>query len=68
MFAGLEGSLEDRYHRPRKKTLYIGQLRVLLEDSFFPWRVYNAAMDLPQNGHLKSNTVLTTYVDKVTLL
>lgn len=65
MFAGLERSFEDRYHRRRKKTLYIGQLRVLLEDRFFPWIVYNAAMGLVQNGHLKSNIVSTTYVEKV---
>jgi hypothetical protein len=59
---------EDRYHRPRKRTHYIGQLQVLLEDQFFPWIVYNAAMELLKNGNLKRTIVSTKYADKVTFL
>jgi hypothetical protein len=53
---------------PQEDALRRPELQVLLEDRFFPWIVYNAVMGLLQNGHLKSNMVSTTYVDKVTFL
>jgi len=59
---------EDRYHRPRKRPFYIGQLQVLPEAEFFPWIVYNAAMQLLREGYLRSHAIPTRYADRVTFL
>jgi len=64
----IKSLFEDKYHRPRKKALYIGQLQVLLEEKFFPWIVYNATMQLVKDGYLNQHIVQTKYADKVTFL
>jgi len=66
--SAIKSLFEDRYHRPRKRTFYIGQLQVLLEDRLFPWIVYNAAMQLIQQGYLRRQILPTRYADKVTFL
>jgi len=63
--AEVQSLFEDKYRRPRKKTLYIGQLQVLLEIKFFQWIVYNATMQLLREGYLKQKQVPTKYADKV---
>jgi len=59
---------EDKYGRPRKRTYYIGQLQVILEGDFFPWIVYNATMQLIQQGELRHEITPTRYADKVTFV
>ena len=64
----IKALLEDERRRPRKRVYYIGQLQVLLEDSFFPWLIYNAAVQLCRSGYLKRQIAKTTHADKVTFL
>jgi len=64
----IKSPFEDKYHRPRKRVFYIGQLQVLLEDRFFQWIVYNAITQLRREGYLNLHSYPTRYAKRVDFL
>ena len=64
----IKSLFEDKYHRPRKKPYYIGQLQVLLEKEAYPWIVYNATMLLCQQEYLIKCPAPTKYAREAVFL